>query len=232
LKGRKLIDSFNYAIAGVIHTLRTQRNMKIHFALAVAVMGLSLFADLNRQELLLLFFTITLVLVTEMINTSIEAAIDLTVHTFHPLAKTAKNVAAGAVLISAVNALVVAYVLFFDRLNPVTLLVLKRVRQSSVHITFISLLLVILAVIVVKALKGEGTPLRGGMPSGHAAAAFSVVTAVAFISQNMLVTTLTLLLGLLVMQSRIETKIHSTFETVIGAMLGVIITVLVFQLFF
>jgi diacylglycerol kinase (ATP) len=206
--------------------------MKIHFALAIVVMGLSLFADLNRLELLLLFFTITLVLVTEMINTSIEAAIDLTVHTFHPLAKTAKNVAAGAVLISAVNALVVAYVLFFDRLNPVTLLVLKRVRQSSVHTTFISLLLVILMVIVVKALKGEGTPLRGGMPSGHAAAAFSVITAVAFISQNMLVTTLTLLLGLLVMQSRIETKIHSTFETVIGAVLGVIITVLVFQLFF
>jgi len=232
LKGRKLIDSFNYAIAGVIHALRTQRNMKIHFALAIVVMGLSLFADLNRLELLLLFFTITLVLVTEMINTSIEAAIDLTVHTFHPLAKTAKNVAAGAVLISAVNALVVAYVLFFDRLNPVTLLVLKRVRQSSVHTTFISLLLVILMVIVVKALKGEGTPLRGGMPSGHAAAAFSVITAVAFISQNMLVTTLTLLLGLLVMQSRIETKIHSTFETVIGAVLGVIITVLVFQLFF
>jgi diacylglycerol kinase (ATP) len=232
LKGRKLIDSFNYAIAGVIHALRTQRNMKIHFALAIAVMGLSLFADLNRLELLLLFFTITLVLVTEMINTSIEAAIDLTVHTFHPLAKTAKNVAAGAVLISAVNALVVAYVLFFDRLNPVTLLVLKRVRQSSVHTTFISLLLVILTVIVVKALKGKGTPLRGGMPSGHAAAAFSVVTAVAFISQNMLVTTLTLILGLMVMQSRIETKIHSTFETVIGAVLGIIITVLVFQLFF
>ncbi len=232
MKGRKLIDSFNYAIAGVIHALRTQRNMKIHFALAIAVMGLSLFADLNRLELLLLFFTITLVLVTEMINTSIEAAIDLTVHTFHPLAKTAKNVAAGAVLISAVNALVVAYVLFFDRLNPVTLLVLKRVRQSSVHTTFISLLLVILTVIVVKALKGKGTPLRGGMPSGHAAAAFSVVTAVAFISQNMLVTTLTLILGLMVMQSRIETKIHSTFETVIGAVLGIIITVLVFQLFF
>jgi diacylglycerol kinase (ATP) len=232
LKGRKLLDSFNYAIAGVIHALRTQRNMKVHFAMAIAVMGFSLFAGLNRLELLVLFLTITLVLVTEMINTSIESAIDLMVCTYHPLAKIAKNVAAGAVLISAVNALVVAYVLFFDKLNPLTLLVLKRVRQSPVHITFISLLLAVLTVIVVKALKGEGTPLRGGMPSGHAAAAFSVVTAVAFISGDMLVTTLTLLLGLLVVQSRIETRIHNTFETIIGAVLGVIITVLIFQLFF
>lgn len=232
MKGRKLLDSFNYAIAGVIHALRTQRNMKIHFIMAVAVMGFGLLANLTRLELLILFFTITLVLITEMVNTSIEATIDLVVNTYHPLAKIAKNVAAGAVLISAVNALVVAYVLFFDKLNPLTLHTLKLVHQSPVHITFISLLLVILIVIAVKALRGEDTPLRGGMPSGHAAAAFSMVTAVTFISQDMLVATLALFLALLVAQSRIETKIHSTFETIIGGVLGVIITVIIFQLFY
>jgi diacylglycerol kinase (ATP) len=68
------------------------------------------------------------------------------------------------------------------------------------------------------------------MPSGHAATAFCVVTAVAFISRDTLVATLTLLLGLLVVQSRLETGIHNFFETVIGALLGIIITVLLFQL--
>ncbi|MBA1337185.1 MAG: Diacylglycerol kinase [Firmicutes bacterium] len=227
---RKLIESFNYAISGVIYTLKTQRNMKIHFGVAILVLAVSLFMDFSRLELLLLFFTISLVLVTEMINTSIEAAIDMITDSYHPLAKAAKNVAAGAVLISALNAIIVAYLIFFDRLYPLTFRVLWRVRQSPAHVTFISLLLVILVVVVSKSLTGEGTPLRGGLPSGHSAVAFSVVTAVAFISQDMLVTTLTLLLGVLVVQSRIETKIHNTFETIIGAILGIIITVLIFQL--
>lgn len=227
---RKLIESFNYAISGVIYALKTQRNMKIHFGVAMLVLAVSLFMDFSRIELLLLFFTISLVLVTEMINTSIETTIDMITDNYHPLAKVAKNVAAGAVLISLINAVVVAYLLFFDRLYPFTFLVLWRVRQSPAHVTFISLLLVILVVVILKSVTGEGTPLRGGMPSGHSAIAFSVVTVVAFISQDMLVTTLTFLLGLLVIQSRIETKIHNTFETIIGAILGIIITVLIFQL--
>lgn len=227
---RKLIESFNYAISGVIYALKTQRNMKIHFGVAMLVLAVSLFMDFSRIELLLLFFTISLVLVTEMINTSIETTIDMITDNYHPLAKVAKNVAAGAVLISSINAVVVAYLLFFDRLYPFTFLVLWRVRQSPAHVTFISLLLVILVVVILKSVTGEGTPLRGGMPSGHSAIAFSVVTVVAFISQDMLVTTLTFLLGLLVIQSRIETKIHNTFETIIGAILGIIITVLIFQL--
>ncbi len=229
MKARKLLDSFNDAIAGVIYALKTQRNMKIHFAMAAAAMILGLFTGLDRIELLLLFFTVALVLVAEMINTSIEAAVDLMMETYHPLAKVAKNVAAGAVLISAVNAVVAAYILFFDRLNPLTLAALKRVRQAPAHITFISLLTVILVVVAGKAMTGKGTPLRGGMPSGHAATAFCVVTAVAFISRDTLVATLTLLLGLLVVQSRIETGIHNLFETLIGALLGIIITVLLFQ---
>lgn len=230
MRVRRLIESFNNAISGVLHSLKTQRNMKIHFAVAIAVLIASLFMDFSRLELLLLFFTISLVLITEMINTSIEATIDLITDRYSPLAKIVKNVAAGAVLISALNALIVAYLLFFDRLNPLTYLVLKKIRQSSTHVTFISLILVIIVVVIAKSLTGKGTPLRGGMPSGHSAVAFSIVTAVAFISQSMLVTTLTLILALLVMQSRIEAKIHSTFQTIIGAILGILITVLIFQL--
>lgn len=230
MRVRRLIESFNNAISGVLHSLKTQRNMKIHFAVAIAVLIASLFMDFSRLELLLLFFTISLVLITEMINTSIEATIDLITDKYSPLAKIVKNVAAGAVLISALNALIVAYLLFFDRLNPLTYLVLKKIRQSSTHVTFISLILVIIVVVIAKSLTGKGTPLRGGMPSGHSAVAFSIVTAVAFISQSMLVTTLTLILALLVMQSRIEAKIHSTFQTIIGAILGILITVLIFQL--
>lgn len=230
MKMRRLIHSFNYAISGVIYAFRTQRNMKIHFGVAILVLAVSLFMDFSRVELLILFFTISMVMITEMINTSIEATIDIMTKEYNPLAKIAKNVAAGAVLISAVNAVVVAYLLFFDRLYPFTYTLLWKVRQSPVHITFISLLLVALVVLVAKSITGEGTPLSGGMPSGHSAVAFSVVAAVAFISGDMLVTTLTFLLAILVVQSRIEARIHDTFEVVIGAVLGIVITVLIFQL--
>ncbi|KXG75878.1 diacylglycerol kinase [Thermotalea metallivorans] len=226
---RKLVDSFNDAIDGIIYTLKTQRNMRIHFATAIGVLLLSLFFKLSKLEVLILFFTISLVIIAEMINTSIEAAIDLITDRYHELAKIAKNVAAGAVFIASLNAILVAYIIFFDKLNLVTEIVLHRVRQMPVHLTFISLLIVILIVISIKAFHGKGRPFRGGMPSGHAAIAFSLATAIAFISENTLIITLSLFLAVLVAQSRIESQIHSLFQVIAGAALGVCITLLIFQ---
>ena len=108
MKIRNLIDSFNYAISGLIYALKTQRNMKIHFTIGTIVILISLFMDFNRVELIILFFTICLVIITEMINTAIESTIDLYTKSYHPLARIAKNVAAGTVLIAAVNSMIVA----------------------------------------------------------------------------------------------------------------------------
>lgn len=231
MKSRNLMDSFNFAFQGIIYALKTQRNMKIHVAAAAMVLTLSLFFHLTRLELVILIATITLVLVTEMINTAIEAAIDLMTDQYNLFAKIAKNVAAGAVLIAAINALVVAYLLFFQHLNPVSKQVLETVRQSDIHITFIALMIVVFATIAAKAYFGRGTPISGGMPSGHAAIAFATATAITFISNHILVASLSFLLALLVSQSRVEGKIHSLLEVVAGAFLGVIVTVLLFQLF-
>ncbi|QZY56553.1 diacylglycerol kinase [Crassaminicella profunda] len=229
---RKLIDSFNYAIDGIIYTLKTQRNMRIHFTMAIMVLFLSLFFDLSKLEMLILFFTISLVIVAEMINTSIEAAIDLITKEYHELAKIAKNVAAGAVFISALNSIVVAYIIFFDKFNFATEWVIHKVRKMPMHTTFISLVIVSLVVISIKAYVGEGTPLRGGMPSGHTAMAFSILTSIAFVSENTLTISLCLLLAILVAQSRIEAGIHDIFQVLVGAILGIFITVFIFQMIY
>lgn len=113
MKIKKISDSFNNAIDGIIYTVRTQLNMKIHFTIAIIVLLLSLFFDFSKIEMLILFFTISLVIVLEMINTAIEATIDVIANYYHPLAKIAKNVSAGAVLIAAINSIVVGYLLFF-----------------------------------------------------------------------------------------------------------------------
>ena len=230
MKAKKILDSFNYAFEGIIYTLKTQRNMRIHFSIAIIVLILSLFYNLSKTEILILFFAISLVIVAEMINTAIETTIDLITDKYHELAKIAKNVAAGAVLISAINSIIVAYIIFFDKINEVSAILLKKVKSSPLHITFISLIIVIFSSIAMKAYFKEGTPLRGGMPSGHSAIAFSIVVAISFISNNTLIGTLSFIMALLVVQSRIEAGIHTLFQVIIGAFLGGLITLLIFQL--
>jgi len=229
MKVRKLIDSFNYAVAGIIYTLKTQRNMKIHFLVAFLILFLSLFLNLSRIELVILLFTISLVIIAEMINTSIEKTIDMFTKEYHPLAEIAKNVAAGAVLVSAINALIVAYILFFDKINPFTNLIILRIRNSSIHLTFISIVLVIIMTIAIKAKTQTGTPFMGGIISGHTAIAFSTATAITFLGENSLLATLSFLIAILVAESRVEGRIHSISQVFTGAILGILITILVFQ---
>lgn len=232
MKAKKLLDSFNHAFEGIIYTLKTQRNMRIHFVIAILVLFSSVFFHLSKVETLVLFITISLVIIAEMINTSIEATIDLITDKYHELAKIAKNVAAGAVLVSAVNSIVVAYIIFYDKLNKVSLIFINKVRAMPIHITFISLIIVIFVSIGVKAYFGDGTPLRGGMPSGHAAIAFSIFISVVFLSKNTLIITLTFILSILVAQSRIESGIHTFMQVLVGALLGGLITLFIFQLIY
>ncbi|MCT4594589.1 MAG: diacylglycerol kinase [Anaeromicrobium sp.] len=228
MKVRKLIDSFNYAIDGIFYSIKTQRNMKIHMIMAILVIVGSMFFDLTKWDLALVLFSIFLVIITEMINTSIEVTIDLITREYHPLAKIAKNVAAGGVLLAALNSVLVAYIVFYDKFIPIAEILFNKIRKTSLHISFLSFLIVIISVIIIKLQKGIGTPLKGGMPSGHTAVAFSILTSIIFISSNIYVIILGLILALLVGQSRIEGKIHTWFQVFIGGILGVGITLLFF----
>jgi len=230
MKIKKYTESFNHAIEGVIYTVRTQRNMKIHLVAAIIVLIFSLFFNLSKIEIVILLMTITSVIVLELINTAIEATIDVLANYYHPLAKIAKNVSAGAVLVAAGNAVIVGYLLFFDKLKPITNNVLFRIKQSDTTVVFICLIVVVIVTIIVKALYGDGTPLRGGMPSGHSALAFGTATAVSFLTADILVITLSFFMALLVAQSRVEAKIHTLYETFVGSILGILITVLIFKL--
>ncbi len=231
-----LLESFSYAFQGMVYVLRYQRNMQIHFGLAVLVLVASLFFGLSRLELVAVFFAISLVLVAEMLNTALENAIDLTTSSYDPKAKIAKDVAAGAVLVAAINSLVVAYFVFANKAASVSVNVLSKVRNSPEHLTFIALLLVVLLVIALKARKGTLRHLSGGLPSGHAAVAFAGWTAVTFIAAGtrygFLISALTFFMAVLTAQSRVEAHIHSTAEVAFGAILGILVATIVFQLWY
>ncbi|MGE4284191.1 MAG: diacylglycerol kinase [Clostridia bacterium] len=232
MSSRNIFDSFNNAINGIIYGIKTERNLKIHCVAALGVLLLSLFYDFSRLELLILVVTIMLVFVAELMNTAIEKVVDMLVDTYHPLAKIAKDTAAGAVLIAAVNALVVAYILFFSKPRLINSLVnlFDKVRQTPLHIGFISLLIVLILTFLIKGFYDSGTPLKGGIVSGHSALAFSITTTVCFITRSPIIITLSLLLSLMVAQSRIESKIHSTIQVVVGALLGTVVTLFLFSL--
>src|SRR2546430_8586789 len=166
-----LIESFNYAFEGIIHVLRTQRNMRIHFAVALIVLIAGVAVDVSRLELIALLLAIAFVLIAEMINTALEAAIDVATTSFDPMAKLAKDIAAGAVLIATVNAIAIGYLVFSGQVANRSARLLDRLRNAPAKLTIIALVVVIIVVIATKAVSGRGTPLRGGLPSGHAAVA-------------------------------------------------------------
>lgn len=229
-KVKKLVDSFNYAIEGMIYTVRTQRNMKIHMVAALIVLSACFFYDLSKLELLILTITITMVLVCEMINTAVECAIDATTNYYHPLAKIAKNVAAGAVLITAINSVLVGYIIFWDRLLPFTFTVINKIKDSNPYMIFLSLVIVSLATVIAKAIFGEGTPLKGGMPSGHSAIAFSISTTIALLTAEPTVIILSYIMAFIVAQSRVDSEVHSIFEVIVGGIFGTLLTLLIFKI--
>lgn len=113
----KVLKSFRYALDGLKYTVVTQRNMRIHFILAIVVLFLSLYLPLTKMEVLVLFICITLVLFAELMNTVMETIVDMVTEEYHPLAKIAKDVAAGAVLLTAGLAVIVGLSLFYPYLN-------------------------------------------------------------------------------------------------------------------
>src|SRR4051795_3199726 len=227
-----LIDSFNWAFEGIIHVLRTQRNLRIHFAIAIAVIAAAAALGVDRIELIVLLLAIAFVLVAEMVNSAIEGAIDVSTTSFDPNAKLAKDVAAGAVLIASVTAIGVGYLVFSHAAAHRSARLLDRVRDAPAEITLAALVLVILIVIATKAWTGRGTPLRGGLPSGHSALAFAGWMAATYVindDHRFLISSLTFIMALLVAQTRVEAGVHSALEVLYGGVLGALVTLVVFQ---
>jgi diacylglycerol kinase (ATP) len=228
-----IFDSFNYAFEGLIHVLRTQRNMRVHFLVAGVVLVVAIAVGVSKIELIALLISIVFVLVTEMINTAVEGAIDVATSSFDPMAKLAKDIAAGAVLLATINAVAVGYLVFSGKAADRSARLLDRVRDAPAELTIVALVVTVIIVISLKAWTGSGTPLRGGLPSGHAALAFGAWIAATYVAgqhHRFLVSTITFVMALLVAQARIESGVHSSAEVLLGGLLGTLTTLALFQL--
>jgi diacylglycerol kinase (ATP) len=114
-KNSSMWQRFSCAISGLTYMVRTEGNCKVYFALGIVANMSGFYFHLNASEWIQLWTAIALVAITEAINTAIEYAVDLSTSKWEFNAKVSKDVAAGAVLLASIYAIVVAYLLFFDR---------------------------------------------------------------------------------------------------------------------
>jgi diacylglycerol kinase (ATP) len=227
------IVSFKHAIEGIVHVFRTQKHMRFHFVAAAVIISIGSLMKLPREQWFLLYFAMALVFLTEMLNTAIEACVDLFTDQWHPLAKIAKDIAAGAVLVATVLAIVVAILVFFNPNNYDSLLGREVLEQRSdpFQVGVSGFLLLLLLTLIAKTLGHKGTFLSGGVVSGHAALGFYLATSVLFVSGHLLSAFLAMCIAALVAQSRVQARIHTAQEVVWGAVLGISVPSVMYRLF-
>jgi diacylglycerol kinase (ATP) len=216
------LRSFHHAFEGIIYATRTEPNMRVHFLIAALVLLATLILRLDRDYVVATIILIALVLSLELMNTAIESIVDLLTVAHHPLAKTAKDAAAGAVLS--------AYLIFYQGIINGGERVFRAVQSVPSNLALIVLVVVAIATIFAKAWVGRGSALQGGAVSGHAALAFAVATLLAFLYQKPLAAILAYFVAFLVAQSRVEARIHRPFEVFWGAVLGTLAALAIYVL--
>ena len=208
MKNSNFLDACQNALDGIIYAITTQSNIKKQLIIAVIVMLVSLFFDLSKAEFLCLMFTVVLIIV----------------------AKIAKDVGAGAVVITAINAVIVAYFLFFEKISTIGLKLVEEIVNSPIHLAFVAVLLTVIIIVTLKAAatKNHKFIKKDFVPSGQTAVAFAALTIVWITTRNVVIFTLSLVLALLVAINRYQARKRTKMEIVIGACVGVLVVMLLY----
>jgi diacylglycerol kinase (ATP) len=219
----KLIKSFIFALEGLKYTIGTQRNMRIHYIAALIVLLLAMYLPMSKVEVLVLFVTIILVLFAELINTAIEALVDLVTEEYHPLAKVAKDVAAGAVLLTAGLAVIVGFSVFYPYLQSL-FFSLKTSETASYPANMGLAVIIVFNFFLTMFLKGwlHRVDLAGWEPSMITSLSFCVAALIIAVTGNLYIGLLALLLLGMVMGVRLRDQVNRK-PILLGAALGTIV---------
>jgi diacylglycerol kinase (ATP) len=228
---KRWVKSANFAIEGILHGTKTQRHLRYHFYSAAAVLILSYVLGITREDFLIIAITVIVVLLAELFNTAVETVVDLVSPRHSEKAKIAKDVAAGAVLITAFGAAVIGYIVLLPYIRDSFRTGFTIARHTGEEISVMAVVLVLILVVMTKAHFGKGKPLRGGLPSGHAALAFSIWVTITYTTDSALASFLSFVLAAIVAGSRVTSKIHTAWEVILGGLMGASVTFLLFRIF-
>ncbi len=228
---RKWIRSANHAIEGILHAAKTQRHIRYHLYAAILLLILGFLLGVKGAEFVALITLAIIVISVEMINTAIEIITDILFKEYDERAKAIKDIAAGAVLVTALGAAIIGYIILQKPVRKIFTGGLYIAQHSEADIAVVALIVVLILVVIAKAFFGKGEPLRGGMPSGHAAVAFSIWMAVTLGTESFMASILVMIMAIIIAQSRVNVGIHKPVEVVLGALLGMSVTFLLFKVF-
>ena len=116
MKNKKLINSFKYAFKGIVSSIKSERNMKIHFTMMILVIIAGILLNISMWEWITCFILFGLVISLEMVNTAIETVVDIVSPKYNFQAGRAKDIAAGAVLVNAIVAVIVGLLIFLPKI--------------------------------------------------------------------------------------------------------------------
>lgn len=144
--------AFRYAGTGVWRTVRTQRNIRIHLTVALLVIAGAWFFAIRPWQWAIIVVAIGMVIALELVNTAVEAVVDLVSPEYHPLAKISKDAAAGAVLVMALATVALGFVIYLPRLGNFGAQFMVRWRHSpfllwSVMVALVAMLILIWGII-------------------------------------------------------------------------------------
>jgi diacylglycerol kinase (ATP) len=212
--------------------------MRIHILVAAVILIMALVLDISKGELTILCVMITIVLISEISNTAAEAVANFISPQEHPEVKIIKDIAAGAVLLTSISAVLVGCLIFLPYVYTGAESILARLRETPWHLSAISVIAIAVIAVAFKICtsQSERLRLRGGMPSLHSALAFSAWTVILFSMAETpkrvasVIVGLTFALAAMVASSRVKDNIHNLLEVLIGSLLGISITALIFHL--
>lgn len=220
----KFVKSLNYAVEGILHAAKTQRHVRIHFLVIIVLLIVCFVLGVQKNDFIIVSLIAALVIISEIFNSAVETLVDMVSPRKNEMARVTKDMAAGAVLISAGTAIIAAFYILLPYLESFYMNGFKIIKHENEDIALSAMMIVTLSVIMIKSYFGKGTPLRGGMPSGHSALSFSAIVSALYSLDSIIAVSLIIFIGFTISLSRIFQKIHTPLEVFAGMMTGATIT--------
>lgn len=230
-KNKSLVGAMRYALNGIIHAFKTERNLRIDYIIGVLVLICSLFFDFSKTEMICLILTIGFVIFAEMINTTVEYIVDLITQEYNENAKAAKDIAAGGVFISGGISVIVAYFLFVDKLSRASTSMLTSILSSRAHLLVTILFVLILLTVVIKGIMNKKKEnYVEAFPSTRVAVSFALAIYLYIITKSFLVGGIAMVLAFMVSSLKKEKDNVSNLHLIFSAMLGILIVLTVYHI--
>jgi len=233
-KNKTFFSATKNALNGIIHAFKTEKNLRNDYIIGALVLFVSLFFDFTRAELICLVLTIGFVIFAEMINSTVEYIVNLVKTEYDLNAKAAKDIAAGGVLIASLISVIVAYLLFVDKIRQASTALLTAVLSSKAHMLVTILFVVTIFIVILKGIfsKDKDNNYVKAFPSARVTISFALSTYLFVMTKNLIVGGVAIALSIMVSSIKRENDKTTIMQIIFSALIGILLVISIYQLTF